>query len=257
MSGGGGGKAIAHLIETAERQQNTLLVNSTPIVIRSLKGVFPQSFRDLTPVASVIGDYSAFIVRADSPYTNWEQVIKEFHKSPRNTKIAGGSIRGSMDHLVAAMALQACQCDPKEMIYVPYDAGGKAMAGLLAKEADILCTGLGEAMEMANAGQVRILVTTANRTLDNIKVPTFKELGYDMVFVNWRGFFASPKVNRHKIKYYNDLLATMYHTEEWKTIRQRNGWVDMYTPGEKDFADFLQTQEQKLKELMLQLGFLK
>ena len=47
MSGGGGGKAIAYIIETAKKQKNTLLVNSTPIVIRSLQGVFPQSFRDL------------------------------------------------------------------------------------------------------------------------------------------------------------------------------------------------------------------
>ena len=46
MSGGGGGKAIAYIIETAKKQKNTLMVNSTPIVIRSLQGVFPQSFRD-------------------------------------------------------------------------------------------------------------------------------------------------------------------------------------------------------------------
>jgi len=51
MSGGGGGKALNHLISTAERQEKTLLVNSTPIIIRSLTGVFPQSFRDLTPIA--------------------------------------------------------------------------------------------------------------------------------------------------------------------------------------------------------------
>lgn len=36
LSGGGGGKAIAHLIETADRQEDTLMVNSTPIVVRSL-----------------------------------------------------------------------------------------------------------------------------------------------------------------------------------------------------------------------------
>jgi hypothetical protein len=59
MSGGGGGKAIAHLIETAKKQQGTLMVNSTPIVIRSLQKVFPQSFRDLTPIAGTIGDYAA------------------------------------------------------------------------------------------------------------------------------------------------------------------------------------------------------
>ena len=35
MSGGGGGKAINHIITTAKRQQGTMMLNSTPIVIRS------------------------------------------------------------------------------------------------------------------------------------------------------------------------------------------------------------------------------
>ena len=54
MSGGGGARGIAHVIELAA--PDMLLVNSTPIVIRSLQGIFPQSFRDLTPIASAIGD---------------------------------------------------------------------------------------------------------------------------------------------------------------------------------------------------------
>ena len=56
LSGGGGGRAIAKLIETAPRQQNTLLISSTPMVVRSLQKIFPQSFRDLKPIASVIAD---------------------------------------------------------------------------------------------------------------------------------------------------------------------------------------------------------
>ena len=75
MSGGGGGKAIAHLIETAARQSGTLMVNSTPIVLRSLRGRFPQSFRDLTPIAAVIGDYGAFAVKADSPLQSWGDAV--------------------------------------------------------------------------------------------------------------------------------------------------------------------------------------
>ena len=68
LSGGGGGKAIASLIEKADQSHDTLMVNSTPIVIRSLTKVFPQSFRDLTPIAAVIGDYGAFVVPKDSKY---------------------------------------------------------------------------------------------------------------------------------------------------------------------------------------------
>jgi len=48
----GGGKALNYMISTAKCQQGTLMVNSTPIIIRSLTGVFPQSFRDLTSIAA-------------------------------------------------------------------------------------------------------------------------------------------------------------------------------------------------------------
>ena len=44
MSGGGGGKAIGYLIENAKSNHGTLMVNSTPIVIRSLTKVFHITF---------------------------------------------------------------------------------------------------------------------------------------------------------------------------------------------------------------------
>ena len=40
MSGGGGGRAIAHLVKAAKRHQGTLMVNSTPLIIRSLQKIF-------------------------------------------------------------------------------------------------------------------------------------------------------------------------------------------------------------------------
>ena len=44
MSGGGGGKAIGYLIENARSSHGTLMVNSTPIVIRSLTKRFRRAF---------------------------------------------------------------------------------------------------------------------------------------------------------------------------------------------------------------------
>ncbi len=41
ISGAGGGLGIATLIETADRRGNVLMVNSTPIIVRSLSGAFP------------------------------------------------------------------------------------------------------------------------------------------------------------------------------------------------------------------------
>ena len=41
MSSWGGGKAIGYLIENSKSNHGTLMVNSTPIIIRSLTKVFP------------------------------------------------------------------------------------------------------------------------------------------------------------------------------------------------------------------------
>ena len=132
MSGGGGGKAIAHLIENAESNHGTMMVNSTPIVIRSLTKVFPQSFRDLTLVAGTIGDYAAIVVGKDSKINNMADLIAAYKADPKKVAIGGGSVPGGMDHLVAAMAMQAGGEDPTKVKYIPYDAGAKAMAGLLS-----------------------------------------------------------------------------------------------------------------------------
>ena len=59
--------------------------------------------------------------------------------------MAGGSTRGSMDHLIGALAFQSAGADPNAVVYIPYDAGGEALAGLLSGEAQILSTGFSEA----------------------------------------------------------------------------------------------------------------
>ena len=257
MSGGGGGKALNHLISTAARQEKTLLVNSTPIIIRSLTGVFPQSFRDLTPIASVIADYAAFVVPKDSKYSSLEEVIADFKADPKSVKIAGGSVKGGMDHLVPAMVFQAAGEDPLKLKYIPYDAGGKAMAGLLSGDTQVLSTGFGEALGLANQGEVKILaVTSAERLEQAPDVPTVKELGYDMTFANWRGFFAIPNLAPEKADAYRMVLKEMYDTPEWEEIRQQRGWQNLYQPGD-EFYSFLEKQEQDLGGIMKKLGFLQ
>ena len=247
MSGGGGGKAIAHLIETAERQKGTMMVNSTPIILRSLRGRFPQSFRDLTPIAAVIGDYGAFVVREDSPLRSWDDAVAAFKEDARKLKIAGGSVKGSMDHLVAALAFQTAGEDPNRVRYIAYDAGGKAMAGLLSGETALLSTGFGEALEQARAGQVRILCVAAAQS-----VAAAPPCG-GVEFVNWRGFFGAPGLDDATADSYAAVLGKMYGTPEWEEVRERNGWVEVYKP-RADFVTFLEEQEQAMKDLMARLG---
>jgi len=257
MSGGGGGKAIAYMIEAADRLDNTLMVNSTPIIVRSLTGVFPQSFRDLTPIAAVVAEYAAFAVPADSPYQSFTDVVNAVKADPNSVKFGGGSVRGGMDHIVAAYAVQQGGGDAKQVKYIPYDAGGKAIAGLLSGETEVLSTGLGELLELAKAGQVRILAVTSKERIEAAPdVPSLGELGIDAEFVNWRGYFGSPALSAEKADAYAEVLKEVQATPEWETVRTRNGWEKIYKP-RAEFSAFMENQEKVVGDLMRDLGFLK
>jgi len=256
LSGGGGGVAIASLIENAASNDGVLMVNSTPIVIRALTGELSQSFRDLTLIAGTVGDYAALVVVADSPIENMEQALAMYREAPLDFAIGGGSVPGGMDHLVAAIVMQGAGEDPTAFNYIGYDAGGEAMAGLLSGEIDALSTGFSEAIALAEQGEIRILgVTAPERVPAYDAAPTFAEQGITADFVNWRGFFAAPGMSDELVATYQATLAAMYETPEWEEVRGRMGLVNIYLPG-AEFEQFLTNQEKQIGDLMRDLGFL-
>ena len=260
MSGGGGGKALAWMIKT--NPKNTIMVQSTPIVLRSIgrhsgyvsdsavTGVL--SYKDVTPIAGIIGDFGAIAVAADSPYETFIDVVNAYNANPKSVKMAGGSTRGSMDHLIGALAFQSAGANPNNVVYIPYDGGGEALAGLLSGETQVLSTGFSEALGAGD--QVRILGITANeRSADAPSIPTLKEQGYDAYFVNWRGFFGPPNMNASVRYEIAKMLGDVQSTPEWEVVRKRNAYVNIYNPG-FDFMGFLETQTQEMTELMKKLG---
>ena len=257
MSGGGGGKALAFMINT--QPKNTILVQSTPLVLRSITrhegyvtGSGVLSYKDVTPIAGVIGDYGAIAVAKNSPYKNFKDVVDAYKKNPSSIKMAGGSVRGSMDHLIGALAFQAAGANPNDVAYIPYDAGGKALAGLLSGETQIISTGLGELMGARD--QVRIIgITAPSRIADAPNAPTLKEQGYDVQFVNWRGFFGPPNMSNKDKKALSTMLGKVMETPEWEAVRKRNAWVNIYN-SDKDFVKFLDAQTVEMTALMKKLG---
>ena len=207
-------------------------------------------------MSGTIGDYAAMVVGKDSPINSMDELMAAYDADPSATAIGGGSVPGGMDHLVAAMVMEASGRDPLGVKYIPYDAGGKAMAALLSGEISALSTGFSEAVDLANAGEVKIIGVTADSRVDAAPdAKTMTEQGIDTTFVNWRGFFGAPGLPDDKLAQYQAAIAKMYDTPEWEAVRARNGWVNIHNSGD-DFQSFLENQEKVIGDLMKKLGFL-
>jgi len=257
LSGAGGAKAVAHMIETRAQNQHVLMVNSTPIVARSLMPVFQQNWRELTPIAAVIGDYGIIAVREDSQFRTLDDLLKVLTQNPRSIKIAGGSNRGGLDHLIAARMFQVAGLPLADARYLAYDAGGKALLALLSGETPVMSATVGDAMSMVQAGKVRLLAIAAPERIKELpQVPTFTELGYPMTFVNWRGFFAVPGLDPELVDSYGKLLLELSQTSQWEEVRGRYGWVNNFIVGDQ-FVAYLEEQERITGTLMRELGFIQ
>ena len=158
-------------------------------------------------MSGTIGDYAALVVPSNSSIKSMGDLVSAYKADPSGVAIGGGSVPGGMDHLVAAMVMQAAGADPTEVKYVAYDAGGKAMAALLSGEIKALSTGFSEAVAMAKAGEANIIGVTSNDRVGAFPdAKTMKEQGIDTYFVNWRGFFAAPGLPQDKLDAYQKAI---------------------------------------------------
>ena len=253
-TGKSGGVALSHLVEDTLEQPNTLMVNSTPIIVRSVSNIFDHTYRDLTPIASLIGDYGAIVVDRDSPYRTFDDLVAAFKEAPHRLRFGGGSARGDLDNIVAATIMrEAAGRQAQYLDYRAFDGGGLAMAALRAGQVDCLVTGFGEAIQLQREQEVRILGITANeRSTAFPDVPTFREQGYRVDFVNWRGFFAPPGLSDQQRDAYVAVFDRLAASPAWTDAMARHGWVSTYRTG-KDFERFLSKQEDALLDVMRDL----
>lgn len=255
-SGGGGGKAMAYFVNSGDSLENTLLVNSAPLIVRSLQGLFPHSYRDLTPIGGLIADPGVIAVRANSPMSNWIDVATALADPRKRLFVAGGSVKGSLDHITLSLLAQAEGIDPRGVRYLAYDGGAKALLALLSGETDVLVSGLGETLAAHQAGTIRILGITGGSGHHQTDIASFKEQGVDVVFYNWRGVFAPKGIDPAEKQQLVDMLTRAVATPTWQQLLDRYGWQPKFLP-DQAFVDFLVDQEKLLTAIMRNLGLMK
>jgi len=83
----GGGSATLSYLGQKLNDPHTLAVVSITQQLTYIGGTTAQGYRDFTPLATMIGDFIGFAVRADSPITSGKDLIERLKKDPSNNAI--------------------------------------------------------------------------------------------------------------------------------------------------------------------------
>ena len=184
----GGGTVIGtQLVSRASADGYTLLLTSygytsNPVLKKSL----PYDTKALTPLYLLGTSANMLVINPNLPVKTLNDIVA-LGKSKPGALTFGSSGNASSPHIAAE--LFAIETGVK-MTHVPYKGTGPAMNDLLGGQIMGIFDGP-SAMPRVRAGQLTaIAIATAQRHPAAMEVPTFRELGIDLVFGSWFGFFV-------------------------------------------------------------------
>jgi tripartite-type tricarboxylate transporter receptor subunit TctC len=244
--GGGGTMIGTQTVARAEPDGNTVLLTSyaytsNPILRKDV----PYAKDALRPVMLLGNSRSMLVVSARGNLHTLDDVSAKARKSPGALRLASSGVASS-PHIAAELWAHA---QGVQITHVPYRGTTPAMTDVLAGEVDGIFDGP-SAMPNVEAGRLRaIAIASEQRHPAAPNVPTFRELGVDLVFGSWFGFLV-PKATPDAIvdKLNADLRKAVADPATRAAIDKTALLVVAGSP--KGFADFLDYESQRLKQLV-------
>jgi len=172
---GAGGAVAVGILATSKADGYTILAHTTSslTVVPHLESVAYDPIADLTPVAHFGTFHCGIIVRADSPYKSFKDLIDYARKNPGKASFGIVGV-GNAPHLDIELVLQQ---EKVSMPVIPLGGGPPALTALLGGHVTAVGVGASAWIPSFKAGKIRVLATTTEKRILP-DVPTLSEFGY-------------------------------------------------------------------------------
>ncbi len=176
LTPGAGGQAGTQEVANSEADGYTLLFthNYVDMLQQYVTDVPYDPISDFIPIARVNFAPIGVVVRADSPYETFEDLIAAAESDPGGISMSHSGNWGAL----FVPAAQIMQARGVQFNLVPYQGGGPAMQALLSGDSDVTMGFPSTLSSQIDAGEIRVLATAGSeRMFDD--VPTFAESGIE------------------------------------------------------------------------------
>jgi putative tricarboxylic transport membrane protein len=223
-----------------------------------IMGMHNIGYRDVTTIAILLDDYTAMVVRPESPLKSMREVAERLRKDPGAISIGVGPALGGGAHLGVVVGLKAAGVRVQDVRFVVYKSAGEAMIAAMGGEIDIAAGTVANYPPQLTAKRIRAIGVTAPRRLGGIMadVPTLREQGMDAVFTTWRSVIGPKGMARPQLAFWEQTFATIVKTDEWQKDLERNFWSPNFLTGEPA-RQFVAQQDKLYREIFTELGMAK
>ena len=253
---GGGSATLSYLGQKAGDPHFVAVVSITQ-QLNYITGTQTQRHSDFTPLATMIGDFIGFAVRADSPITSGKDLFERLKKDPTALS-AGITAIGGNNHVAYVKAVRSAGVDARKLKTPVFQSSGDSVSALLGGHIDLHIGSVGPLAKQLEAGRVRIIAVTSDQRLTGplASIPTWKEQGIAGTFNTWRGIWAPKGLSTDQIAYWDDMLERISRDPQWKENLAVNLWESDYR-NSRDALRYLDALHNELRDTLKELGLAK
>lgn len=205
--GGAAQIAMAQLKDSPADGYTLFVGDIAPLALNA--GLFPNlSYdpkKDLAPITQLVDSPILLVVKPDSPYKNFNDLIAAAKEKEQGLFYASQGI-GTGGHLFGTLLSKKLD---KPMTHIAYKGSVQGLQGVIGGQVDFMYDAIPSSGPQVKGARLRaVAVGAQNRTPLLPDVPTLKELGYGDIGPSfWWGVVAKAGTPEPIVQYLNALFA--------------------------------------------------
>ena len=250
----GGGGAVAWQTLNSEKNDGSVIMGA------NLPHIIMQPMANKEKAGYTTSDLNVFnffhytpdaiLVEASSPHKTFKDLAAFAKKNPGKLTLSGSGTY-SANHLLVIQLEKA----GIKATYVPFKGTGAAVQALLGKQVE---GSAGYSTVASKQGtQVRMLAVASEKRLPAFPdVPTFKELGYNIVSGAYRGYALPKSASLATKKKLSDRLMKINADKNFVKTMEASGYV-IVNIGHDQVGKFMAEQKKINESIAKTLGLIK
>ncbi|TMN21716.1 tripartite tricarboxylate transporter substrate binding protein [Lentibacillus cibarius] len=249
--GGGAGSTGMNYIKNSKANGYTIILTAVgpSTLTPNSNDVGYNVTKDFEQISQISEAPYGLAVNSDLDVNSLEELFK---KSESEEVTYGTTGAGLHQHVVTSELVS--NLEGVNMEHVPFEGGAEAVSALLGNHVTASVNTISELLQHEESGDLKILAVTTKERLDELpNVPTFKELGYDLIGNGaWFGFMA-PKGTPDKVV--NKLDKTIKNALQDDEVKKQfeNAGLPINYLNNEEFTDKVKKENKKNAEVIKSL----
>lgn len=248
LPGAGGNLGMHQVAKSAGDGYTILLASSSIVVNPSLYAKVPYDIdKDFIPVTKAGGTPNSWVVNASHPAKTMKDLIELIRREPGKHSV-GSPGTGTTPSLSIDMMRLALKLD---FITVPFQGGGPMTTSLLGGHTPIVCSALGNYVNLIKEGKLRGLAVTASKRSSALPdIPTLAEFGIkDQDAETMTGVFVPAGTPKQIVDLLQKEIAAVVNSPDIKA-RLLEAGVEAEGNSQADFAAYVRAEVAKWRKVI-------